>query len=324
MLMFRRFFLSLLLILCMVGALRAQSADRQWLNHVEAAVTAGTDGVGFDLSMSVNEHVRVRTGFSYMPRFHFKIDMGVSLEDGFEQGLNEEQKKEQKQKLKQLLGMLDDLTGIHADDVVAVQITPIFYNGKILVDWYPWHQKNWHLTAGLYVGPSHVGMARNYDDETAFLLALNGYNTIYQHIVNQEPIMDVGGMGFEFTPDMNEKFLQYGRATFYIGPKNDGSYYHAEPTPEGRITADCYANPVKPYLGFGYGKTIGSTGRCTLSLECGALMWGGRPEIITHEGVDLSHDMQHINRTYLRNMVNSVTFFRVYPVIEARLAWRIF
>lgn len=99
-----------------------------------------------------------------------------------------------------------------------------------------------------------------------------------------------------------------------------GTLYHAVPTEEGTVSAECYVNAFKPYLGFGYDRAIGRTGRCTLSLDGGVLFWGGKPHLVTHEGVDLTHDMKRINRPYLRHLVNGVSFFRVFPIIEARLA----
>lgn len=314
--------LILVLIFSLFGRLYSQTESASVFNHVEVAALAGTAGVGFDVALSVNEQFRLRAGFSYLPNFKLPLDMRIALEDGYEESgySNTEQSK----KLNQMLSMLTDLTGVEADDVVYMHIIPTIYNGKFLVDWYPFQNRSWYFSAGVYVGPSRIGKAFSLESETAFLLALNGYNHIYENVKNEEDIIHVGEAGFEFTPSTNQKILDFGRATFYIGPKNDGSYYHTVPAADGRVYANSYTNPIRPYLGFGYGKTFGRTNRCTLSFEGGCLMWGGSPTIISHDGVDLVHDMAYIKKGHLRHLVNTVAAMKVYPVLEARLAWRIF
>lgn len=318
--------LILVFLLSLFGRLFAQTASAPLFEHVEVAALTGTAGVGFDVALTVNEQVKVRAGFSYLPNFKLPLDMRIALEDGYEESRYTDPaiKDQQNKKLNQMLSMLTDLTGVEADDVVYMYIIPTIYNGKFLVDWFPFHDKSWHFTAGLYVGPSQIGKAFSLDSETAFLLALNGYNHIYENVKNEEDIIHVGDAGFEFTPSTNQKILDYGRATFYIGPKKDGSYYHTVPNNDGRVYANSYTNPIRPYLGFGYGKSLGRSGRCSLSFEGGFLMWGGTPTILTHDGVDLAHDMSFIQKAYLRHLVNSVSALKVYPVLEARLVWRIF
>lgn len=316
--------LFVLVVFSLFFRLYSQTEDRRWLNHVDVAAVAGTSGLGFDLGISVNEHLTVRTGFTYMPRFSVPIDIQVSLEDGFEEVQYGSSMKEQNKKLKQLLGMLNDFTGLDCDNKVSIDVTPTFYNGKILVDWYPFHTKSWHFTTGVYFGPSLFGTAVNYSDETAFLLAINAYNTMYGHVMAQEDLINVGGKGFEVTPEMYEKFENFGRITFYIGPENDGSYYHTVPLADGTVHADCYVNVFKPYLGFGYGRSFGTSGRCTLSVESGCMFWGGSPRIITHDGVDLARDMEYIKKGTLRHLVDGISALKVFPLLEARLSWRIF
>ena len=318
--------LHLLLLLLLAPCCLAQQAVQSgtFLNHLDIAATAGTSGIGFDMAMPLSEHLDVRAGFSYMPRAKFYMDLQVTLEDGYEEVPYGKPLKEQSKKMKNLMTLLNDLTGLESDSHVYVHLIPIFYNGKVLVDWKPFHDKSWHFTTGVYFGPSHIGTAYNYADETAFLLALNGYVNIYDHVLAEDPVISVGDASVEFSPSVNKKILEFGRPSFYIGPKKDGSYYHTLPLTDGTVHADCYANAIKPYLGFGYGSTLGKSGRCTLSFEGGCLFWGGTPTIITHDGVDLAHDMQYIKKNSLRHLVDWISAMKVYPILEARLAWRIF
>lgn len=260
-----------------------------------------------------------------MPRISVPLYLHVSLEDGYEDlDYDDKTWSEHNKQIYTLLNTLTDLTGIKADDQVDLQLSAQYYNGKILLDWHPFHNKAWYFTTGVYFGPSKIGEAENYARETSFLQALNAYNRIYYNVLEQREVIKVGEMGAEFPPEINEKFLNFGPATFYIGPKNDGSYYHTKPQADGTVHADCYTNAFKPYLGFGHDSPIGKSGRCTLSFECGALFWGGTPRIITHDGIDLAHDMQYIKKTILRHIVDGVSALQVMPNLELRLSWQIF
>lgn len=311
--------LALCLGLSGAAAVRAQSSL-----HLESVLTAGTAGVGIDLGLSFNSHLDARVGISYMPPFHGRLPMTFALQEGFEHKLNKEEKDNYKKKQKEWMRALSDFAGIEFDNQVNIHLVPTLFQGKILLDWYPFHRKHWHFTTGFYFGPSRVAKAYNYDDDTAFLQALNGYNTIWQHVVDDEPIIEYGDEYVEFSPAVNKKIRDLGHASFYIGTKKDGTYYHSTPSPDGHVYADCYANRFRPYLGFGYNTTIGQTGRCTLGFDCGSLFWGGSPHIITHDGVDMAYDMDYIVKGNLRRIVNTISALKVYPLLEVRLAWQLF
>lgn len=321
-----RILVVLLALTLSIAQLIAQPGERALFGRLDVAALAGTTGVGFDVAVEVNEHVSIRTGFSYMPQIKYPLFLSVSLEDGLEEVeyYDPIMKEQQNQKMASLLETLASLTGIEADSRVDIHVVPKYFNGKLLVDWRPLSNKAWHFTAGFYAGPSHIGTAYNYAEETAFLQALNGYNHIYDNIKNQRPVISVGDASTELTPELTQKFLDYGRATFYIGPQKDGEYYHTVPAEDGSIRADCYTNAFKPYLGFGYTREIGLTGRCTLSMEGGWLFWGGKPRIITHDGVDLAHDMEYIKKETLRHLIDGVSALKGLPLLEVRVAWRVF
>lgn len=312
--LFAPFILWMLPILMM-----AQAADHQF----EVAATAGTTGVGVDVSMRLNEHLGVRAGMSYMPEVKYRLPLTFALQEGFEHKLTEEERKNYREKQKEMMQALNDFTGMQFDNQVNVHMIPTLWQGKLLIDWHPLRNKSWFVSAGFYFGPSMVGKAYNYDEDTAFLLTLNGYNAIWQHVVNEEPVIQVGDQFVEFSPAVNKRIKNLGHASFYIGPKKDGTYYHATPTPEGTVHSECYVNRFRPYLGFGHRRAIGQSGRCTLGVECGAIFWGGTPDVITHDGVNLTHDMERIVKGNLRHLVEGIAALKVYPVIEVRLGWKL-
>ena len=58
-------------------------AQEYILNHMDLGLNVGSTGIGVDVSMPVGGYVRMRTGFTYMPRFelksNFKVEMNNSV-----------------------------------------------------------------------------------------------------------------------------------------------------------------------------------------------------------------------------------------------------
>lgn len=91
----------------------------------------------------------------------------------------------------------------------------------------------------------------------------------------------------------------------------------------GMVKAYIKVNRFKPYLGFGYGGAISKDGLTQLSFDAGAMFWGGTPSMYTHDGTNLTKDVENV-RGKLGNYVKAAKFFKVFPVIELRITRRIF
>ena len=102
-----------------------------------------------------------------------------------------------------------------------------------------------------------------------------------------------------------------------------GDSYKMLPVEECMVKANAYAHAVKPYLGFGYGGYIDKYKRTQLSVDCGVMFWGGRPSIVTHDGVDIVRDLYDLNDSIDR-YVKLVKALPVYPVIELKISQRLF
>jgi hypothetical protein len=88
--------------------------------------------------------------------------------------------------------------------------------------------------------------------------------------------------------------------------------------------AEMKVNSFKPYLGFGYGgNLIKGNDRCKISFDCGALFWGGTPSIKTHDGTDLTKDVENI-RGKVGDYVDLAKKIKVFPVLNLRVAYRLF
>ena len=90
------------------------------------------------------------------------------------------------------------------------------------------------------------------------------------------------------------------------------------------VTAEIKTNSVKPYLGFGYGSNaISSNNTYNVSFDCGVLFWGGAPNIILHDGTDLTTDVTNI-KGQMGNYVNLAKRVKAFPVISISVSRRLF
>jgi len=102
-----------------------------------------------------------------------------------------------------------------------------------------------------------------------------------------------------------------------------GDTYYVMPAEDNMIHTEGYINKFKPYIGFGYGGHLFKGSDTMISFDTGVMFWGGSPKLVTHDGVDLVHDLPKIRGSVGRT-VDFVKTFTVFPVINIRLTQRIF
>ena len=103
-----------------------------------------------------------------------------------------------------------------------------------------------------------------------------------------------------------------------------GEVYYMEPDANCTVSAKGYSNVFKPYVGFGYGgRLLKKSDRYFVSFDCGAMFWGGAPDIITHEGINITKDLDDV-RGNVGDYVNTINKFKVMPVLNVRFTKRIF
>lgn len=91
----------------------------------------------------------------------------------------------------------------------------------------------------------------------------------------------------------------------------------------GMVQAYIKTNRFKPYVGFGYGGSISKDKLTELSFDAGVMFWGGTPKMVTHDGTDLTHDVENV-KGKLGRYVSTAKFFKFFPVLEIRISRRIF
>lgn len=311
--------------------LTENTQDNRFFNHLDFAVTAGTTGLGIEVTSPMGEYIHLRTGLTYMPKFeigsNFRVQVGDSLDKKYDAHGNKLPTKFDK-----LSGYLKDIVGYDVDDEVKMNGTISYFNFKLLVDVFPFPNKNWHITAGFYAGSSKIAEAVNSEEEMPSLLSVSIWNLIYDKVWNYEPIFG----GIYLPPEMEDKIIRYGKMGFHAGNftadgvdskgnsfKKGDKYMMVPDNKDGTVKASMKVNRFRPYVGFGYGGAISKDKLTRLSFDAGVMFWGGSPSVITHDGIDLVRDVEDV-RGKLGRYVDTAKFFKVFPMLEIRLSRRIF
>ena len=124
--------LSLFVFVYAFGYSQSQSVvNQKRLNifqYLDASVSLGTTGVGFDISSPIGNYVNLRAGFDFMPRFHYNMNFEVQVGDD---------PKTSASKFSRLSGILNSLTGFEVDNQIEMIGKPTINNFKLLVDVFP-------------------------------------------------------------------------------------------------------------------------------------------------------------------------------------------
>ena len=336
----KNIFIYSLAFIAMPAVAQVDSLKTNLFPHLDLSVTAGTTGLGLELSMPINKTFGVRTGYQVMPKFHYNMDFAVQVGDTPEDKYDEAGNRVET-KFDRLAAKMKEVTGLEVDDQVRMIGEPTFHNWHLLVDVKPFNNKHWHFTAGFYLGSSNIAKSYNATEEVSCLLAMNMYNTIYDKVYNREPIYnDIYLSPYEGPGAM---LMEYGRMGIYVGDyKNEyktdywGEYikdengelinkpYYLTPGEDGMVKATMKVNSFKPYFGFGYGgRLFKNNDNYFVSFDCGVMFWGGKPKVIMHDGVDLTHDiMNHIGQ--VKDYIDIIDKAVVYPVLNVKFTRRLF
>ena len=310
--------------------------------HLDVSVTLGTTGIGIDVASPVTEWAQLRLGYEFMPRFTkvMKFDMTINGkparsydEDGNRQETNFDKLKE----------FLYDFTGLDVEDHADMEGKPTMNNFKFLVDVFPFKKnRHWHFTAGFYLGPSQFAEAVNTTETMVSLVSARIYNSMYDKAINNEPLIDfskftdIENVVINLPPEAADKLTKFGRVGFAVGyyshdmvdskgvEHKAGDRYIVEPDEKCMVHVYAKSNAFKPYLGFGYGgRLLKNRDDWKVSFDCGAMFWGGTPDLYVHDGTNLTEDVENVNGQ-VGTYVDLFKAFKVYPVLSFRLTKRIF
>ena len=134
----RKLFLVCALAAFAFGQSSAQlkTEDYGIFNHLSAGVSAGTDGIGFQVAAPLTYHFAVRAGFSFMPGFKYSKSLKLG----------------------------NDNIGAFKSDKVDLEGKLQMSNFSLLFDYYPFTSSSFHVTAGAYIGNSDILAVTNTND----------------------------------------------------------------------------------------------------------------------------------------------------------------
>lgn len=298
--------------------------ENAFFNKMDVALTAGSTGVGIDFAAPVNNMLRLRAGFTYVPKFKYNMEFPIEIGDS-KGGMT------QAEKFERLSGMLEQFTGYKVDNKADMVGEPTFCNFKFMVDIFPLQNKRWHLTAGFYWGPSKIAEAVNTTEDMPSLVAIGIYNKLYDKLspiicdkYNNDLPLFISGETAVYVTEEQYEIMNSGRMGINLGKFKDGSSYRMTPDENSMAKAKMKVNSFRPYLGLGYGSSMMNTdSKYSISFDCGILFWGGVPDVITHDGTNLTKDMKKVYGK-VGNYVDIAKKFRVFPVIELRVARRLY
>jgi len=327
----KRLYLLLALLAIAAGVARpadttaaGDAAPQNYLNpgifkDLGVGVSLGTGGIGIDVSSHVTSYVRLRAGVDYMPKF--TVPMTFSLQSYTDGGVNSNN-------FDRMQNYMKRLSGIDVDDQVDIDGKPNICQFKFLVDVYPFKGKGWRVTAGFFWGSSKIATARNTIEEMPSLLAVNIYNNFYDYFMETDfyetPIYQDYYLDPYMVDDIRERLMSTGRMGIHVGDYKDGTPYMMKPDSDGMVKANAFVNAFRPYIGLGYTTPLGDrSSRFKFDVDCGIMMWGGAPDIITHDGTNLGKDLINI-RGKVGDYVDIANSLKVYPMVSVRVSYAIF
>lgn len=313
----RKTLLTFIIILftCFLSKAQTSNSTVKPFNHLDLGVTVGTTGIGLELGSHINDMFRVRAGFSYIPQIEVKMNFGIEGKRKDDTG------NWITTKFDSMADRFKDITGLEINDNIDMVGKPNFYNGNLLIDFFPIKNNAFHVTAGFYYGSSKVAKTCNAIEDMASLLGVSMYNNMYQKIEAGEPLY--GDVYLD--PELEDRFKNIGEMGIHLGDnKKTGDPYMMKPDENSMVKANVFVNSFKPYLGVGYGGKIAKNNdNIRIEVDCGAMFWGGTPKIVTHDGTNLSKDINNI-RGKVGDYVSFIKTLKVYPVVNLKVSFRVF
>ena len=174
-------------------------------------------------------------------------------------------------------------------DKVELAIKPRFWNAFIMAEVHPFPTP-FYFAAGLFAGSRTFLHFRNTND--------GALQPLYD--ANQK-VQDYNNIFHTNYPPVGLKF---------------GDYVF---TADENYNIDVKMKPwaVKPYLGIGFGQSMARHHRLSVAVDAGLLFWGS-PQFVLNNGKKIKSTSKEAGITHF------ISWFSAYPMIQVRLAYKIF
>ena len=174
-------------------------------------------------------------------------------------------------------------------DKVELAIKPRFWNAFVMAEVHPFPTP-FYFAAGLFAGNRTFLHFHNTNEGS--LEALYDAN---------QKVQDYNNLFHTNYPPVGLKFGDYVFTA-------DENY---------NIDVKMKTTAVKPYLGIGFGQSMARYHRLSVALDAGLMFWGS-PEFVLNNGKVIKSTSKESGITHF------ISWFSAYPMIQLRLAYKIF
>ena len=251
--------------------------------HFSVGVEAGLHGVGIEVAMPVLPSLVVKAGYNWFPSSELvKTDVSADTKD-----LKEAQEQYTALTSYQFQNKFGDEAVVSAGAQVGLS------NFKLMLNWYPFKSSNFYLAGGLYYAPK--------DDDKPFL-RISG-NTTENDWAALKELRDKSGVDYDIS-------LEIGNEKYAIMEK-DG---------KGYLQADYKIDPLKYYVGFGFGRSIPNK-LIGFQFELGTMIYHSTGFYFQEKEVDMGDAAEQFGDA-AKTAVEYLDKFPIYPQIAFRLNFR--
>lgn len=279
----RLFLLSLATVLTL--GISAQD-NMEPFRHFSVGVEAGLHGVGVEVAMPVLPSLVLKAGYNWFPSGELiKTDVSADTKD---------LKKAQEDYAAAASYSFKNKFGDEA--VVSAGAQVGLSNFKVMLNWYPFKSSSFYLAGGLYYAPK--------DDDKPFL-RISGNTTANDWAALQELREQTKGNGVDY--DIS---LEIGNEKYAIMEK-DG---------QGYLQADYKMDPLKYYVGLGFGRSIPNK-RVGFQFELGTMIYHAAGFYFQEKEVNMSDAAEQFGDA-AKTAVEYLDKFPIYPQIAFRINFR--
>jgi len=278
----RKLFVTSLAVIMTLG-ISAQD-NMEPFRHFSVGVEAGLHGVGIEVAMPVLPSLVVKAGYNWFPSSELiNTDVSADTKD-----LKEAQEQYTTATSYQFQNKFGDEAVVSAGAQVGLS------NFKLMLNWYPFKSSSFYLAGGMYYAPK--------DDDKPFL-RISGNTTENDWAALQELRDQIPAENYDIS-------LEIGNEKYAIMEK-DG---------KGYLQADYKIDPLKYYVGFGFGRSIPNK-LIGFQFELGTMIYHTTGFYFQEKKVDMGDAAEQFGDA-AKTAVEYLDKFPIYPQIAFRFNFR--
>ena len=275
--------------------------------HLDVALSLGTSGIGIDVATPLCDWAQLRLGYEFMPPFtkSFSVPIYAGQNNEDFEAMRDYIYNKYYYKMPKFVEMEGDIS---------------MNNLKLLVDIYPLPKKL-RATVGFYYGSSKIATIATDGSAKEALSYITLFNKLFETVDDGDARLDMGVAGLywgKFDKDITDGDGEVIH--------KQGDSYLMQPAADNTVNIPVKTNAFKPYLGVGYEFGLQKKSDkdvWKLSIDAGAMFWGGTPSMYTPDDFNLTKDITDIPGKKA-DKIKLVKKLKIYPVIGVRLVRNIF